>query len=143
MEALEFYLVRNKEGKYLRSRGYHGYGECWVAELKYAKVYTRKGTALSQITYWASTFPDYGVPELIPLTATPGEPIPQEERVLKSQAKKLLSKHKTELWRLQMEVKGLQSRVDKLSGRHPILDQLLIAREKISQIETKINELSK
>ena len=101
MESLEFYVVRNKEGKYLRSKGYSGYGQSWVSELKKAKVYTKKNGATGQITYWATHYPEYGVPELIPLTCTLGEPIPQEERLDKIRKKKELEKAKSELYLAQ------------------------------------------
>jgi hypothetical protein len=34
MDTLTIYVIRNKEGKYLRAKGYHGYGSSWV-ELYY------------------------------------------------------------------------------------------------------------
>lgn len=101
MESLEFYVVRNKEGKYLRSKGYSGYGQSWVSELKKAKVYTKKNGATGQITYWATNYPEYGVPELIPLICTLGEPIPQEDRVSKVKKKKDLKIAQMELYKAQ------------------------------------------
>lgn len=116
METLEFYVVRNKEGKYLRSKGYGGYGTSWVDDLKKAKVYNKRQGATGQITWWFSNFPDYGCPELIPLTATMGEPIPQEERVLKSIWKKELEKPKRDLTQAQKDVDKAQKMVDDIKS---------------------------
>lgn len=94
MESLELYLVRNKEGKYLRAKGYNGYGECWVDDIKKAKIYTKKSTASSQITWWSGKYPQYGVPDLIPLITTLGEPIDQTKRVSDSLRKKKINEAK-------------------------------------------------
>lgn len=97
MESLELYLIRNKEGKYLRAKGYNGYGECWVEDVKKAKVYLKKSTASSQITWWARKYPQYGIPDLIPLITTVGEPIDQTKRVNDSLRKKAINEAKRKL----------------------------------------------
>lgn len=97
MESLELYLIKNKEGKYLRSKGYNGYGNCWVEDINKAKIYPRKSTALSQITWWSRKYPEYGVPDLIPLICTAGEPIDQTKRVGDSIRKKAINEAKRKL----------------------------------------------
>jgi hypothetical protein len=94
---MELYLVRNKEGKYLRAKGYNGYGDSWVEDINKAKIYPRKGTALSQITWWGRKYPEYGVPDLIPLICTAGEPIDQTKRVSDSIRKKAINEAKRKL----------------------------------------------
>jgi len=140
METLEFYVVRSKDGKYLRSKGYGGLGKSWVDELKKAKVYTKKGPACAQVTWWATNFPDYGIPDLIPIIGTPGEPIPQEKRVLTSIWKKELSNTKRELAQAEADVKKAQRIVDDITnGRTERVLQIL--EEKYKGIADKLVNL--
>jgi len=103
MDALTFYVVRSKDGKYLRSKGYSGSGECWVTELSKAKVWTKIGGANGQVTFWAAKYPEYGVPDVISLVATVGEPLNQEARVKKALRNKALNEAKQELRRAQYQ----------------------------------------
>jgi len=56
MEELTFYIIKSKDGKYLRAKGYQGYGNNWVDDIKSAKVYQKIGPARSNVTFWASTY---------------------------------------------------------------------------------------
>jgi hypothetical protein len=142
MESLEFYVVRSKDGKYLRSKGYGGYGQSWVEELKKAKVYTKKGPACAQVTWWATNYPDYGIPDLVPITGTLGEPIPQEKRVLTSIWKKEKERVKRELEEAERDVARAQSTLDLLqSGR---AEKVLNALEsKYKGIREKLEKMEK
>lgn len=100
-KTLTFYVVRSKDGKYLRSKGYSGSGESWVDSLLKAKVWTKIGSANAQVTWWTSNYPKYGIPDVIPLTATLGEPLNQDERVRKALKKKNLAKAERDLYPLQ------------------------------------------
>lgn len=42
---LDFYAVRNRDGKWLRSKGYGGFGKCWVDDISAAKIYGKPGPA--------------------------------------------------------------------------------------------------
>lgn len=86
-----FYVVRNKEGKFLRSKGYNGYGECWVDGLDKAKVWSKPGPAKAQRTWWLEHFPDYGAPDVIPLLASIGDPLPLAKGDIKKAQKGLSS----------------------------------------------------
>jgi len=141
MESLEFYVVRNKEGKYLRAKGYSGYGDSWVADLNRAKVYTKKGGASGQITWWATHYPDYGIPDLVPLTATIGEPIDQTERLTKVRKKKELDRARTDLWLAENAVKEALKDVEKRT-EHWFKDKLINAQTKVAQLSDKIKELT-
>jgi hypothetical protein len=142
METLEFYVVRSKDGKYLRAKGFSGSGNSWVEELKRAKVYTKKGTACAQITFWARQYPEYGVPDLIPITGTLGEPIPQELRVVNSMRKKEITKLKRELAQAEEDVRKAQKVVENIkSGR---IERGLVELEKTyNGIKNKLTELEK
>jgi len=75
METIEFYVVKNKDGKYLR-------GSFWVTDLKRAKIHTKRGPALSLITKMVLNGSE-NEPELVPIICTIGEPINQDERLAK------------------------------------------------------------
>lgn len=142
METLEFYVVRSKDGKYLRAKGYSGYGDSWVTDLKKAKVYTKRQGATAQITYWANNYPEYGVPELVPLIATLGEPIPQEERVAKVQKKKELEKLNRELRNAETVFDEAKRDLEHSRGRNPIQTRYENSLSKLESIKNKIKELT-
>jgi len=88
MEALTFYIVKSKDGKYFRSKGFSGYGESWVTDIQSAKVYQKIGPARTQVTFWASEYPKFGIPDIIELTVTETKVLDEGERVLKAILKK-------------------------------------------------------
>ena len=102
MDTLTFYVVKSKDGKYLRSTGIGG-GEHWVSEIKKAKVWNKIGPAKAQVTFWANHYPDFGVPEIIPFLATPQEPMNLEEHVKKSLRKKTLENLNKKRWEAEKE----------------------------------------
>ncbi len=81
---LVLYAVRNREGKWFRSKGYNGYGESWVEDINKAKWYSKPGVAKSQVTYWAKNYPKFGVPDLVRITSNTYEIVDQKERVVKA-----------------------------------------------------------
>jgi hypothetical protein len=143
METLEFYVVRSKDGKFLRSKGYSGSGNSWVTELSKAKVYTKKGPASAQITFWATNYPQYGIPDLIPLTATLGEPIDQTERVQKSIRKKEIDKAKQDLYRAEDEFDRAKRELERINSGYAqknlnkAMSELLKQKNKIKELSTK------
>lgn len=100
-DNLTFYVIRNKEGKYYRSKGYSGYGQNWVTELNKAKVWTKIGSANATVTWWYSSYPEYGIPDVIPLHTVMGEPLNQDDRVEKALIRKELRKLQNEIWDLK------------------------------------------
>jgi len=85
---LNFYAVRNKEGKWFRAKGFGGGGDSWVDNLSKARIYANPGPAKTQITFWAKQYPQYGTPNLVRITTGVLEVIDQEERV-KGNGKKI------------------------------------------------------
>ncbi len=49
---MQVYIVRNHEGKYLRSKGRSGYGKNWVDDIAKAKIWPDLGKARAQVTFW-------------------------------------------------------------------------------------------
>lgn len=82
--TLNFYAVRNRDGKWFRSKGLYGSGNSWVENLIQAKIYSTPGPAKSQITFWAKNYPEFGVPDLVRITTGVCEYLDQTERVKES-----------------------------------------------------------
>ena len=140
METLTFYVVRNKEGKFLRSKGYSGYGECWVSDLKRAKVWTKLGSANAQVTWWASSYPEYEIPDVIPLNTVMGEPLNQDDRVKKAIIKKEIRNLEGKIWTL----KGNYDKANRELERHGseyAKKRFAEAKEKLETVENRIGEL--
>jgi hypothetical protein len=96
-EELEFYAVQNTEGKYFRRKGYGGYGESWVDDLKSARIFPKIGGARAVVTFWSEldrekkrgdpNYKEFGTPNLIVLTISKTRILNEEERIQKRQKK--------------------------------------------------------
>jgi hypothetical protein len=69
-EVLELYVIRSNDGKFLRSKGYGGYGDSWVTDINKAKVWSRQGPAKAQCTWWFEHYPTYGRPDVWKISGT-------------------------------------------------------------------------
>jgi hypothetical protein len=78
-QALEFHVVINSEGKYFRAKGFGGYGDTWVNDIRKAKVYPKIGQARSRVTWFANEFPKYPPPMILKFSAA-GMLLLDEER---------------------------------------------------------------
>ena len=78
---LNFYAVRSRDGKWLRSKGLYGSGDSWVEDLSKAKFYSKPGPAKSQITFWSKNYPEFGIPDLVRITTGVCEYLDQTDRV--------------------------------------------------------------
>jgi len=86
---LQFYVVRSRDGMFFRSKGFNGYGDSWVKEITKAKVYSKIGAAKGQVTFWATNYPDFGIPDIIVLSLSATKVIDESDRVRKTLEKKL------------------------------------------------------
>jgi hypothetical protein len=137
METLEFYVIRRKDGLYLRSRRQWGEG------LKKAKVYTKKGGACAQVTAWSNENWAFGIPELIPIIGTLGEPIDQTERVMKSRKLKELKEALRQLSTAKREYDRAKLRLSMIHLSRTGAFTIVECEEKIKELETRVKELSK
>jgi len=112
VKSLKFYAVRNKEGKWFRAKGYGGYGETWVDELNRARVYNKPKSARGTITYFATQFPKYGVPDLVEFSVGEIRIMDEAKRVTDSQKKKEILSRKHKLWRHQFEVSEAKRKLE-------------------------------
>lgn len=122
--TLNFYAVRNRDGQWLRRKGYGGYGECWVDDLKSARIYNGPGGARGQVSWWYQNYPSYGCPELVIFTATITEVVNEADNIDKKKAKKekaagiqRLSQAKEELKKAQQNVKAAEQELFNVDER--------------------------
>lgn len=136
--ALTLYVVRNKEGQFFRSKGYGGYGKTWVDDINKCRVYSKIGPARSAVTFFANTYPDYGIPDIVELDVTSGTILDETARVQKAMAKKQRDEIKREIWsaeqrvlQAQSELNSAQQRKDKIIEEQETLDAL---REALKEV---------
>lgn len=113
---LNFYAVRSKDGKWLRAKGYRGSGENWVDDITKAKIYGNTQGPKAQITFWASEYPQFGVPDLVRITTGKCEYLDQEERVSKAKIKKDLENAKREIRRWEFLLETHAAKVKYMRG---------------------------
>lgn len=138
MDTLELYVVRNKQGKYLRSKGYGGYGPSWVEDLQKAKIYPKIGPARSQVTFWANNYPGFGTPEIVVLTVTASQVLNEEERVKKAVNKSKREKINRDLYYAREKMKEAEARVRHFTDQKSLLN----AQREVEKLESKLKDLS-
>jgi len=110
---IRLYLIRSQDGKYLRAKGCGGYGNSWVEEVSNAKVYTKLSTARTQVTFWATKYPEFGVPEILEIHSCEYRVMDEAERVDKAKEKIRTRKEKQEVrlakWKLERAQKDFAS----------------------------------
>lgn len=84
IEHLDFYLVRNQEGKWFRRKGYGGSGDTWVDDIHKARVYARLGPARGIVSFFVNKYSKYGVPDIIHFKAQPFAILNEAERIKKA-----------------------------------------------------------
>lgn len=70
---MNLFVLRNREGKFFKSKGYGGYGPSWRDGIENAKFYTKIGPAKAQVTYWFKNHPEFGCPELLVFDCDPAK----------------------------------------------------------------------
>jgi hypothetical protein len=115
---LEFFAVRSKTGQYFRAVGFGGGGKHWVDEIGDAKIYAKIGGARGRVTWFAKNYPQYGIPDIIKITATKVEIVNEVERVkksiLKKEEKELKRKKNLAEWNLKQAEEEYKRAGDKL-----------------------------
>ena len=110
-ENTEMYLyaVRNKEGEWLRSKGYSGYGTSWVDDISKARLYFRSGYAKARISFWSKNYPDFGTPELIRLKVTELQALNIEKELAVKDKKKEIENIKNKMMDLTNQVQNTKN----------------------------------
>lgn len=96
LSKLEFYMLMSND-KFFRTKGYNGYGESWIDDIKKAKVWTRIGPARSAQTFFSDQkylSKGFPIPTIVKLTPLGVEMIDDTDRIKKAQVKKFKSEKK-------------------------------------------------
>jgi len=136
INKLEIFVVKSKDGKYFRAKGYSGYGQSWVDDIQKAKIYIKIGPARTQVTYWAGHYPEYGIPNIVVLTVSEEKILNEEDRVKKSILNKSKKEIERKLYYANEEMKNIQKRII-----HDNQKTLEIAEHKIKTLEDQLKNL--
>jgi len=126
LTELELFVVQNQSGQYFRAKGYGGYGDTWVSDIKKAKIYTKIGTARGRVSWFANNYPAYGVPKILKLQVYLADSIDETARVQKQKknkeiaelsAKKRRSEQERE--RLLQQEKEIKAKLERLEKDIP------------------------
>jgi hypothetical protein len=122
--TITLYAVRNRDGKWFRSKGRGGYGDTWVADANKAKLYTKIGQARGRVTYFATTWPEYGTPDIVEFAATESLVLNEAARVEKASDKKAQAKaarevaqHAAAMRRAEHDKREAETRLAKLRAK--------------------------
>jgi hypothetical protein len=126
---LKMYLVRNSSGQFYRRVGYGGYGECWTADVAKASVWTKLGTARSRVTYFANSYPDFPIPDLIEISAGKIAVLDEKARVEKAKAAKLRNEARHEVWQHEMTMRFAQEKLESAKK------EMALAQAKLDKIK--------
>ncbi len=117
LPAIDVFLVRNRDGHWFRSKGYGGYGQTWVDDIRKAKLYTRLAQARSRVTYFAAKWPDFGTPEIVRLVVSGGEVLDEAARVEKATRAKRRAAETAELRTKQLKLSRAQAEFEQAKAR--------------------------
>ena len=120
---MEVYVLRSKDGKYFRAKGYGGAGESWIADLKRARFYADIGPAKSQATYWGKRWPEYGAPDIVTFKLIESRVIPQNERVKDVVVKQKEDKARRDIYRKKQSLKKTEVELKELKEYYRRLEE--------------------
>jgi hypothetical protein len=119
--TFDLFAVRNREGKWFRRKGYGGTGDSWVEEFARARIYTKIGPARGVVSFFANTYPEYGVPDLIRLTCTATAVESEGERVKKVKAAKEFREAKWDAYRKKQALESARAEAEEAKRRYDAL----------------------
>ena len=120
---IEFFAVRNNEGKYFRRKGYSGSGDSWVDDLGKARIYRKIGQARSIVSFFYNKWPAFGVPDIVKFVCVVMEVINEEDRVEKNKKKRGEYLLQQEINRKERELKNAQEELEKAKQKIKILKE--------------------
>lgn len=122
---LKVYAVRNTKGLFFRSKGYGGYGENWVKDLKDAKIYLKIGTARRVVTFYNNLEnKDYGAPELIQLTLSNAIVLDETNRLVKAKIKKQKDVLSQKINNAERKLRMAKDELDRLGSTREEVEKL-------------------
>jgi len=118
---LTLYAIRNHEGKWLRSKGFGGYGDPWIDDIHGAKFYGKLSPAKGRVTYYSRRFTQFPAPEIVEITASEFKVVPQNERVDRvnkekkmREAKAVVARKRKEIDKVHQELKDAIRKAEEL-----------------------------
>lgn len=135
---LMLYAVRNQEGKFFRSKGYGGYGQTWVDDIKSAKIYTKLGQARSRVTWFSNNYPEFGIPDVIELHVTNGTILNEQGRVVKAMAKKKREEINREIGNAQRKINEAQEQLQRAQDKKDLIKN---QQEKIEKLKDDLKKI--
>lgn len=133
---LNFYAVRSQDGKWYRSTGYGGGGEHWVDDISKAKLYGNPRGANTVVTYWATHYPEYGIPDVVRVGINRLEYIDQTDRVTESKKKRALKEAEFQVRRIKSQIDILlQRNIGTESQLKCLTDQLFEYTDKLEKLK--------
>lgn len=113
LTKLALYVVKNKEGKFFRRKGYGGGGSSWVDDVATARFYVKIAGARAIVGFYAGNYPQFGIPDIVKLTVSEVEVLDESERVKKQQEKKKKAVETAEVRQKQYELNRAQAEYDR------------------------------
>lgn len=110
---LKVYIVVNQEGKFFRAKGMNGRGDSWVEDINSARIYTKLNPARSVVTFFASKYPTFGIPQIHELSVSNVTVLDETKRVEKILKKKAEEKAKQEKMVLNHRIEHAKFQIKK------------------------------
>ena len=114
---MKLYAVRNKEGKWLRSKGYGGYGDKWVDDIEKARMYATLKGARINVGWYANNFPDYGIPEIVAFDVVQSGVLNEEGRIAKARELEEARQSTRELRKAKAMLSEAQRRLERAESK--------------------------
>ena len=114
---LKLYVIKNKEGKYFRAKGRDGSGDSWVADPVNARIYSKIGPARGVVSWFAKTFPSFGVPEIHELNITSTTLLDETSRVKKALEQKIRKEELRNKRQLEYKIKLAEKELKQATER--------------------------
>ncbi len=110
---LKLYIVVNQEGKYFRAKGMNGHGDSWIDDIQRARIYTKLGPARSVVSFFASKYPTFGIPNIHELNIASTTVLDETKRVEKIVKNKIKAEEKYAKLRLEHELRYAEQVAEK------------------------------
>ena len=122
--AVTLYIVRNQEGRYFHAVGYGGGpNRSWTEDIEKARIYVKLGQARSRVSYFATRWPDFGVPDVVELRAEVVGVVDDAARVAKvkeravtKEARRRAADAKQRMKQAEAELARAQAEIARLGG---------------------------
>lgn len=88
LPKLDFYIVTNEKGEFLRKIGYGGSGGAWTEDILKARVFTNIKGARTRVGYFVNHYQGYPTPKILHYIAEAVEIIDETARIAATKQRK-------------------------------------------------------